>query len=195
MLTHKQEAIVDYIKESLRTSGVSPSLREIGRRFKITYGTVQSHLAALQNKGFLEEPDGRHRGLVPIGWKPGVPIPVVGQVQAGLPILAEQNIESYLSVDSDMVRGARLFALRVKGDSMENASILDGDTVIVRQQESADNGDIVVAYREGEATVKYFRRTRGRVLLEPANPRYSPFAADEFSIVGKVVGLVRAYRA
>lgn len=173
---------------------MAPSFREIAQEFGITYGTVQAHLDALKKKGALEAGPTKHRGLVPLEWKPTIQIPLIGEVRAGLPVLAEQNIESYLSVDRDLARGARLFALKVKGDSMRDASILEGDTVIVRQQQTAQNGDVVVAYSEGEATVKYYRVRREGAMLEPANPDYQPIPARDFSIVGKVVGLVRNFQ-
>jgi repressor LexA len=194
-LTERQAQILRFIQKTLEETAMAPSFREIAREFGITYGTVQSHLEALKKKGALEESRLKHRGLVPLEWKPTVQIPLIGEVRAGLPVLAEQNIESYLSVDRDLARGARLFALRVKGDSMKDASILPGDTVIVRQQETAQNGDIVVAFLDGEATVKYYRLRHGEVILEPANAAYEPIPARDFSIVGKVVGLVRSFGA
>lgn len=195
MLTERQAEILGFIQKRLEDTGMSPSFREIAREFGISYGTVQTHLEALKKKGSLEEVNLRHRGLVPLDWKPTVRIPVLGQVRAGLPVLAEQNIESYLSVDRDVARGGRLFALRVKGDSMKDASILEGDTVIVRRQETAQNGEIVVALLDGEATVKYFRHRRDGVFLEPANEAYRPLPARDFSIIGKVVGLIRSFSA
>jgi repressor LexA len=192
-LTERQAQILKYIRKKLEETAMAPSFREIAQEFGISYGTVQSHLDALKKKGALEEGRLKHRGLVPLEWKPTVQVPLVGEVRAGLPVLAEQNIESYLSVDRDLARGAKLFALRVKGDSMKDASILPGDTVIVRQQDTAQNGDVVVAFSDGEATVKYYRVRAHGVMLEPANDAYEPMPARDFSIVGKVVGLVRSF--
>jgi repressor LexA len=194
MLTERQEDILNFIQKKLEGTGMSPSFREIADEFGISCATVQSHVEALRKKGALEGKQ-KHRGLVPVEWKPTIRIPLLGQVQAGLPVLAEQNIESYLSVDRDLARGAKLFALRVKGDSMKDASILEGDTVIVRRQETANNGEIVVALLEGEATVKYLRHRRNGIFLEPANDAYDPIPADNFSVVGKVVGLIRSFNA
>jgi repressor LexA len=193
MLTERQQQILDFVRAGIEEAGVAPSLREIARRFDVSYGTVQSHLEALRRKGYVEPPDSRHRGTRPVHWKASIMVPLLGHVQAGLPVLAEQNIDSYLSVDRDLARNGPLFALKVKGDSMRDASILEGDTVIVRRQDTAQNGDIVVALNEGEATVKYWRSRRNEWFLEPANPAFHPFPAMDFSIIGKVVGLVRAF--
>ncbi|HOW28888.1 MAG TPA: transcriptional repressor LexA [Elusimicrobiota bacterium] len=193
MLTDKQQEILEFIRETLGSTGIAPSYRDIAGHFSVSIGTVQDHLKALERKGHLTRPELRHRGIVPVDWRGGVSIPVVGQVRAGLPMLAEENIESYINVDRNFIRGERLFALKVRGDSMKDAGIFEGDTVIIRPQETAQNGDIVVALNQSEATVKYYRLRRGEVYLEPANPDYLPLKAREFDVLGKVVGLIRRY--
>ncbi|MBI4396701.1 MAG: transcriptional repressor LexA [Elusimicrobia bacterium] len=193
MLTSRQKQILEFIQGSLHSRGMAPSLREIGRRFHITYGTVQAHLQALEKKGALSKETSKHRGLVPARWDPGLGIPLLGQVRAGLPILAEENIETHIPVKKAWLKGSPHFALRVKGDSMEGASILDGDVVIVRSQPTAAPGEIVVALREEEAAVKYWRERPEGLFLESANPAYPPMPAEGFTVLGKVVGLLRFF--
>jgi repressor LexA len=192
-LTSRQKQIFEFIQNALKSHGVAPSLREIAGHFKLSYGTIQTHLEGLKKKGALETSRSHHRNLLPSHWKTGFTIPILGQVRAGMPTLAEENIESYVAVDRQLGRGGKLFALRVRGDSMRDAGMVEGDIVIVRQQATAQNGDIVVAQREDEATVKYFRERPGGAWLEPANSAYKPMPAADFSILGKVTGLMRNY--
>ena len=156
--------------------------------------SARKHLLALEEKGYLEREDHTARGLrLTEDSSVGVSIPILGSVAAGLPFLAEENREGNMVVDPSMARGGRnLFALTVRGDSMVNAHILPGDKVIVQQTTHASPGEIVVALMEGEATVKTFRKTSSKVLLEPANPKYQPIVVSEgqdFRIIGKVVGV------
>jgi repressor LexA len=193
-LTPRQDQILQFIRQSLQEKGFSPTVREIGRHFGISSpNAVHGHVKALREKGFLDDTGSAHRALRLPGHKPSLQIPLLGRVRAGAPILAEENVESYLTVDKDVAKGAKLFALRVTGDSMKDAGILDKDAVIVRQQSDARNGDIVVALKDDEATVKYYRQRRGRFFLEPANPAYSPFPASDYSLIGIVRGLLRSY--
>lgn len=192
--TPRQTQILQFVRQSLETNGYSPSVREIGRHFGISSpNAVHGHLKALKAAGLLGSSGSAHRALVPADRKASTQVPLLGRVRAGLPILAEENVESYLSVDQDLARGGKLFALRVTGDSMKDAGILDRDAVIVRSQSSADEGRVVVAMKDDEATVKHYRRRRGRWLLEPANPDYKPMPAEGFVLLGVVVGLVRSY--
>lgn len=195
MLTGRQSQILSFVESVLRERGASPSLREIGARFKIGFGTVQDHVKALVKKGALSASDGRHRGLAPVSWAAGLPVPVLGRVRAGAPDLAEEEVEGRVMVDPSLARGAALFALRVKGDSMRDAHIVEGDTVVVRRQPEAAPGDVVVAIKDGEATVKHFLFRGGRPWLAPANPAYRPMPAAGFEIAGKVVALVRLWNA
>ncbi len=194
-LTHIQREVLNYVQEHLTQTHRPPTVREVMRHFK--WNSPQSarkHLLALEEKGYLEREDHTARGLKMVeDSSVGVSIPILGKVAAGLPLLAEENREGTMVVDPSMARGGRsLFALTVKGDSMLNAHILPGDKVIVQQTTHASPGEIVVALIEGEATVKTFRKTSSKVVLEPANPKYSPIVVGEdqdFRIIGKVVGV------
>lgn len=194
-LTDIQRNVLKFVQDSLMEDHRPPTVREVMRHFK--WNSPQSarkHLLALEEKGYLEREDRTARGLrVVEDSSVGISIPVLGKVAAGLPLLAEENRESTMVVDPSMARGGRnLFALTVRGDSMVNAHILSGDKVIVQQTSHATPGDIVVALIEGEATVKTFRKTSSKVVLEPANPKYEPIVVTEqqdFRIIGKVVGV------
>jgi repressor LexA len=194
-LTDIQREVLKYVQDHLTQTHRPPTVREVMRHFK--WNSPQSarkHLLALEEKGYLEREDHTARGLKLVDDSTvGLSIPVLGKVAAGLPLLAEENRESTMVVDPSMARGGRsLFALVVKGDSMVNAHILPGDKVIVQQTSHASPGEIVVALIEGEATVKTFRKTSSKVVLEPANPKYQPIVVNEnqdFRIIGKVVGV------
>ncbi len=204
-LTEKQREILSYIAEMLRTTGYPPTIRQIGARFGISSTNgVRTHLRALQKKGYIKRSPYTSRGieLLSHGIKRALTkevagVPVVGRVAAGAPILAVENIEDTLLMDRELFKGEEeLFALRVRGDSMVEAGILDGDHVIVRQQETAEIGDIIVALLGDEATVKIFRRgAKGEIILVPANSRMQPIVAApgevEVKVLGKVVGLLR----
>lgn len=198
-LTKRQREILEYIIHSIKTWDRFPSYRDIGRRFNLrSPATVSQHIDALIKKGFLTKA-GRRLMLAPEAR--GIHgIPIVGKVAAGLPIAAIENYEGYLDVESIVQDDAPYFAVRVKGDSMKDAGILDGDYVIVRQQEHFKDGDIVVAYvgDDPEATVKVIRKHRRLIELEPRSQGYDPIklrpGKDAFRIGGKVVGLVRRLR-
>ncbi len=194
-LTDIQREVLNYVQSHLTQTHRPPTVREVMRHFK--WNSPQSarkHLLALEEKGYLEREDHTARGLKLVDDSTvGLSIPVLGKVAAGLPLLAEENRESTMVVDPSMARGGRsLFALTVKGDSMINAHILPGDKVIVQQTSHASPGEIVVALIEGEATVKTFKKTSSKIILEPANPKYQPIVVTEnqdFRIIGKVVGV------
>lgn len=189
----RQEQILRYIRHFLQDNGYSPSVREIAGHLGVASpNAVHEQLTALKKKGLLDAGAG-HRSLVPAGHKSTVQVPLVGRVRAGLPILAEENMEGTIAVDKDMAKGSKLFALRVTGDSMKDAGILDKDAVIVRAQPTADPGRIVVAMKDDEATVKHYRKRRGQWFLDAANPAYAPLPAGGYMILGVVVGLVRQY--
>ena len=186
----KETRILDYVNRFTQEHGYAPSVREIGAAVGLrSTASVSYHLQALQEKGLLQSPGskGRKRAIVTTV-RPGQ-IPVVGVVTAGLPILAVENQEGFLSWDGD----PGCFALRVRGDSMINAAILSGDLVVVRPQQSADDGQIVVARIGDEATVKRLRRRGGKIWLMPENDNYAPIDGTEAELIGIVKAVVREY--
>ena len=187
--SNKADLIMDYVNQFIQENGYSPSVREIGAAVGLrSTASVSYHLQALQEKGLIQAPGakGRKRALV-TGSRPGQ-IPVIGVVTAGMPILAVENQEGTIPWSE-----AGCFALRVRGDSMINAGILEGDKVVVRPQPSADDGQIVVARIEDEATVKRLLRRNGQVWLMPENDNYSPIDGTHAEIIGVVRGVVREY--
>jgi repressor LexA len=200
-LTDRQREVLQGIHQIMREKGYPPTVREIGERLGLRSScTVQRHLEALERKGYIKRDRTKARSveilraedptMIPV---PMVPVPVVGAVAAGQPILATENIEEVFPLPRDVVKDDQCFMLEVKGDSMVEAGIFDGDYVVVRQQPYAENGDIVVALLGDEATVKYFRRRRTRIYLEPANPKMEPIVADDVQIIGKVLMSIRRY--
>ena len=188
--SNKAQLIVDYVNQFIQENGYSPSVREIGAAVGLrSTASVSYHLQALQEKGLLQTPGskGRKRAIVTTQ-RPGQ-IPVIGVVTAGLPILAVENQEGSLAWEGD----PSCFALRVRGDSMINAAILSGDLVIVRPQQHADDGQIVVARIGDEATVKRLRRRNGEIWLMPENDAYAPIDGSEAEIIGLVKAVVREY--
>lgn len=202
-LTSRQREILDFIRAEIHRRGFPPSVREIGEAVGLSSSsTVHSHLAALEAKGLLRRDPSKPRALEVLDYRDterGIDyesvqaVPLVGQVAAGAPILAAENIEATLPLPSSFA-GEDTFILRVKGDSMIEAGILDGDYVVVRQQKEATNGDIVVAMIDEEATVKRFYREGDRIRLQPENVTMDPIYADrfvDFAILGRVVALFR----
>lgn len=208
MLTEKQQAILDFIDKYVKENGFPPSVREIGRDFGIYPATVQDHISALERKGYLQKKRFQSRTLsVPASSRrqagetaaPDIPgIPIVGRVAAGLPLLAQENIEDMIQLPKDWAP-AGAFLLKVQGNSMEGAHILDGDYVLVHPQETAVNGEIVVALIGDEATVKRFYLTDRGISLKAENPAYRPIEierseATAFKVVGKVMGVLRVMK-
>lgn len=202
-LTSRQRQILDFIRAEIHRRGFPPSVREIGEAVGLSSSsTVHSHLAALEAKGLIRRDPSKPRALEVLDYRDTEravdyenvqAVPLVGQVAAGVPILAAENIEATLPLPASFA-GEQTFVLRVKGESMIEAGILDGDYVVVKQQPTATNGEIVVAMLNEEATVKRFYRESGRVRLQPENRTMEPIFADEhvdFAILGKVVALFR----
>ena len=188
--TNKSQLILDFVNQFVQENGFAPSVREIGEAVGLrSTASVSYHLQQLQEKGFLQSPGakGRKRAIVTTQ-RPGQ-IPVVGVVTAGLPILAVENQEGSMAWEGD----PNCFALRVRGDSMINAGILSGDKVVVRPQQTADDGQIVVARIGDEATVKRLRRRGGQVWLMPENDAYEPIDGTEAEIIGLVKAVYREY--
>ena len=194
-LTKKQQQIYDYIISFTDEHGYPPSVREIGEYVGLkSPSTVHFHLKGLQSSGLITQAAGKTRAISinDENLPKKDQVPVVGNVAAGSPILAQECIEDYLTFDTDGLTGEH-FALRVRGESMLYAGILPDDLVIVHQQQDARNGEIVVAMIEDEATVKTLQRKNGHTLLLPENPDYEPIDGDNAEILGKVVAVVRKY--
>ena len=199
-LTSRQKEVLDFISEEVVNKNYPPSVREICQAMDLkSSSTVHAHLKALEKKGYIKRDPTKPRAIEIIDreYYSSRPrnrskiVPLVGQVTAGAPILAEENIESFIVVPDEMVKSGQVFLLKIKGDSMKDAGILDGDMVLVRQQPSAENGEIVVALLEDEATVKRFYREKDHIKLQPENSSYSPIISDDVRILGKVTGLIR----
>ena len=195
-LSKMQQKIYDYIVSCIQDQGYPPSVREIGEAVGLKSPfTVHFHLKHLEEAGVIEKGAGKGRAIT-LTEPPAVEqedrVPIVGNVAAGSPILAEECIEDYLTFDTGG-RSGEYFALRVRGESMLNAGILPGDLVVVRRQQTANNGEIVVAMIEDEATVKRFSRQNGHIWLLPENEAYSPIDGTYAQILGKVVAVVRRY--
>lgn len=197
-LTQRRQRILDFIDEHIQEHGYPPTVREIGHQVGLSSSSsVHFHLKALEEAGYLERDATLTRAIRKTGSSPmrgARAIPLIGRVAAGEPILATQNIEDYMQMPSALLPETEAFMLQVKGDSMEQAGILDGDYVIVQCKESADNGDIVVALLDDEATVKRFYKHSDHIELRPANDRYEPIIVNNVQIVGRVRGVVRHYR-
>ena len=198
-LTDRQKAIYDFLLKTIREKGFAPSIPEIGRQFKIaSTNGVSDHLKALERKGYIRRVGKRAFEVVNALGKAVLSttrdVPMLGRVPAGKPFLSEENTEGLLSIPSDIGSGKQ-FALQVQGDSMIGAGIMDGDRVIVKQQSTAENGEIVCAVIEGEATLKRFYKKDGVVTLKAENEKYRPITVSEgeFRIAGKVVGLLRKF--
>lgn len=197
-LTHRQQEILTFVQRYTESHGYPPSVREIGQAMGLTSSsTVHSHLEALERKGFLRRDPSKPRALEILRNGQGpqhrvVSLPVVGQVTAGMPILAEQNIEEYLPVAAGLANGGgEGFILKVRGDSMIDAGILDGDLLVVRRQQTAANGDIVVARLGDEATVKRFFKEGDRIRLQPENRAMAPIYARDVVVEGKAIAVLR----
>ncbi|HHX27810.1 MAG: transcriptional repressor LexA [Bacillota bacterium] len=200
-LTEQQARVLEVIRESIREHGYPPSVRELGARLGLkSTATVHTHLRNLERKGFLKRAAQKSRAFnlteAPLkrAGEQVIMVPLVGMVRAGTPVLAVENIEDMVPFPRAFVKAENVFLLRVQGDSMIEAGIFDGDYVLVRQQEHADNGDIVVALLGDEATVKSFYREKDAVRLQPRNSRLAPIVSKDVRVVGKVVGLYRSVR-
>jgi repressor LexA len=203
-LSSRQQAILDFIKKEVRSKGYPPSVREIGEAVGLaSSSTVHGHLDRLEKKGLIRRDATKPRaieitdGSLDMNVLPEstTRVPLVGKVTAGTPILATENIEDYFPLPSHMVGDHTVFMLSVVGDSMIEAGIHDGDYVIVRQQSTASNGDIVVAMTEdNEATVKRFFKEKDHIRLQPENSAMEPIRLRNVKILGKVIGLFREFR-
>ena len=199
-ITAKQEEILTYIKNEILERGFPPAVREICQAVGLkSTSSVHSHLETLEKNGYIRRDPTKPRAIEILDdsfnllRRELVNVPVVGTVAAGQPILAEQNIDSYFPIPAEYMPNEQTFILRVKGDSMINAGIMNGDQVVVRQQPSAENGDIVVALVDDSATVKTFYKENGHIRLQPENDTMDPIIVDDCQILGKVFGVFRFF--
>ncbi len=202
-LSERQQAILDFIRQNVREKGYPPSVREIGEAVGLaSSSTVHGHLERLEVKGFLRRDPTKPRAIElldnsspdnsTLSPESAVMVPIVGKVTAGQPITAVENVEDYFPLPRSMAKNDDVYLLRVQGDSMIDAGIFDGDFVIVRRQDHANNGDIVVAMTENnEATVKRFFKEEDHIRLQPENPNMEPLRYRHVSILGKVIGVFR----
>ena len=196
--TDRQKRILEVIREFTREQGYPPSVREIGERVGLSSSsTIHAHLKTLERRGLISRDPTKPRALRSEVDRPGAPVPdtivmpVIGKVAAGVPITAQENIEGDFVLPASFARASDGFMLRVQGDSMIDAAILDGDLIVVRPQKTANNGEIVVAMLEGEATVKRFYKEDGHVRLQPENPAMAPIYSNDVTILGRVEAVVR----
>jgi repressor LexA len=199
-LHERQQRILEVIEEAVKAQGYPPTVREIGAAVGLcSPASVQGHLGALEAMGYIRRGNSKRRALEvvrPSERRQAVglshsAVPLVGRVAAGVPLLADENLEDTIEIPRFLGEGGACFALRVAGSSMINAGILDGDIVVVRQQETADDGDIVVAMLQDEATLKRFFREADQVRLQPENDAMQPILTRDPRIVGKVTGVLR----
>ena len=207
-LTKIQIKILDFIKAELKDKGYPPSVREIGSNVGLTStSSVHNQLNNLEKKGYIKRGISKQRAIEVIGFSPYqnneekidevsivddiINVPIIGNVAAGTPILAEENVEDTYPLPSAFIGKNECFMLNVKGDSMISAGILDGDMVIVKKQDTANDHDLVVALIEDEATVKTFFKEKNRIRLQPEHPAYDPIYSTDCKIVGKVIGVIR----
>jgi len=192
-LTARQEQVLGFIREFTHANGYPPTVREIGSELELSSpSTVHVHLGNLERLGFIRRDPTKPRALELVDEpRPLRPLPLIGQVAAGTPILAEQNIEEFIEVPALLRRSDDDFLLRVEGDSMIDAGIHNDDLIVIHRQATADNGEIVVALVGDEATTKRFFREAGHIRLQPANDLYEPIILDQVELVGKVVGVLR----
>ena len=199
-ISAKQQEILEYIKAQTLAKGYPPTVRDICEAVQLkSTASVHAHLETLEERGYIRRDPTKPRAIeiidddFALNRREYAQIPVVGRVAAGEPLLAEQNIQDYFPIPADMLPNDQIFMLQVKGDSMINAGILDGDKVIVRQTSTARNGDMVVALIEDGATVKTFYHEGDHIRLQPENDDYDPIIVKDVAILGEVIGVFRLF--
>jgi repressor LexA len=198
-LTARQREVYDFVRSFIATRRYPPTIREIAEHFGFSVKGSYDHLKALKRKGYVRGARGRSRALEIVpdaeAERQGklVPVPVLGNVAAGRPLLAEENLTGFVQVPAGSLKKGQHFALQVRGDSMKDAGIIDGDVVVVSQQDTADNGDIVVAMVDEAVTLKRFFAERNRVRLKAENPRFPPIYTQSVRILGRLAFLMRTY--
>ena len=192
-LTYKQLQVLKYIYKYIQTDNISPTIREVADHFELSIGTVQDHIRALVKKGYVSISKNKSRGISLVRERL-FKVPVLGAVQAGRPIFAVEDLEGYLDLDEMIFPEEGVFALRVQGDSMVGKGIFQDDFILMKKQEFAESGDIIVALIGEDVTVKTLKKRDGNYFLEPANKSYQSIPInEEVSIVGKVMKVIRNY--
>ncbi|GFI47240.1 LexA repressor [Lachnospiraceae bacterium] len=199
-ISSKQQEILDYIKEEILKKGYPPAVREICEAVHLkSTSSVHSHLETLEKNGYIRRDPTKPRAIeicddnFQMVRTEMVSLPVIGQVAAGIPILAEENVENYFPIPAELVPAGESYILNVKGDSMVNAGILNGDQIFVHSCNSAENGDMVVALIDDSATVKTFYKEEGHIRLQPENDTMDPIIVEDCQILGKVFGVLRIF--
>jgi repressor LexA len=194
-LTEKQKRILKFLMEYTKNHGYPPTVREIGEHFRFLWAAARGHLQALERKGFIKLKPAKSRGIEIPGLRPssGFMLPVAGKIRAGKPILAREDLDAHILIDKSLFPYSDSFSLRVTGDSMIEAGILDGDYVVVRPQKTIENGEIGVVLIEDEATIKRVYKGKKKIVLKPENKNMKPSThePDEVMIIGKVIGVIR----
>ncbi|MDR1194878.1 MAG: transcriptional repressor LexA [Endomicrobium sp.] len=193
-LTQKQRAVLDYIEKFHLENGTMPTIREIAAKFDITIAPVQKYLKILEKKGYLNKKDSVARGIEIASRRKFTPVPVLGNVHAGTFLEPVEDAQDYVYINTDVTRSRECFALKVRGDSMEPSGIVEGDTVVISKNNQISNGDIVVALVDGEAAIKVYSKTNGKVCLMSTNMAYSPIYPKNYKILGKLIYLLREYK-
>ncbi|MDA3901357.1 MAG: transcriptional repressor LexA [Spirochaetes bacterium] len=199
-LTSRQREIFDFIKNEIGRSGFPPTIREIGNRFEITVKGAYDHLKAIEKKGYLRCTQNKSRAIELLTECHEstddniIKVPLLGTIAAGAPLLAEENIEEYLSLPGPAFSSGQYFGLRVRGDSMIDEGIFDGDIAVMRKQNTAMHGEIIAALIGDEATLKTLHRKDGTIMLLPANENYQPIIPEELTVLGILAGLFRIYK-
>jgi len=197
-LTRRQKEVLEYLRTYIHENGYAPCVRDICSALDLkSTSTAHAHLTKLEKKGYITRDPAKPRTIMVLGDRNDerfVSVPILGRVAAGIPITAVENIEEYISLPYSLLGSEDVFILNVKGDSMMNAGIFDHDKIIAQRQDYAQNGDIVVALLEDEATVKRFFVEDGRVRLQPENDSYDPIYTRDVDVLGKVIGVLRMFR-
>ena len=198
-LTRRQKEVLEYLRTYIHENGYAPCVRDICSALNLkSTSTAHAHLTKLEKKGYITRDPAKPRTIMVVGDRATderfVSVPIVGKVAAGIPITAVENIEEYISLPYSLLGSEDVFILNVQGDSMMNAGIFDHDKIIAQRQDYAQNGDIVVALLDDEATVKRFFVEDGRVRLQPENDSYDPIYSSNVDVLGKVIGVLRMFR-
>ncbi len=197
-ITDRQREVLQYIKDYVATHKFPPTIREISERFSISVKGAYDHVKALEKKSFIRCDNNRSRSIEVLGDSDGenelvARIPVLGEVAAGKPIFTEENFDGVVKVPAEFVRRGKHFAVHVRGDSMRDAGIMDGDIAVIRQQSTANNGEIVVAMVDEAFTLKRYYREKNRVRLKSENPAYPPIYTQNVRVLGKLAHIMRTY--